>query len=78
MTRFMVFTYDRYYPAGGANDLLVTAETLDEAKAVCPASECAHIFDTEAGHIVATLSHRAFAPRDVEFPATYAVWKDEA
>ena len=60
MKRFWVFRCDEYYPSGGMHDLLGTADTLEEAKAMAAAVPDrdmtrdlhAHIFDTESEKVV--------------------------
>ncbi len=34
MKRYLIFTYDEYYPGGGQNDVTADVDTLEEVKAV--------------------------------------------
>lgn len=61
--RFWVFTFARYYPSGGLNDLSCTQDTLEEAIAFidqyepqgfAPMPTCGHVLDIHSGDVVAT------------------------
>lgn len=49
MKRFLVFTYDTYYPTGGVNDLSGDVDSLEEAYALATGMDCADILDTKTG-----------------------------
>lgn len=52
--RYFVFGYDTYYPGGGLNDLLGTATTLDEAKALAESSgdQWVDVLDSQTGRLL--------------------------
>lgn len=53
MKRYAVFAYDSYYPAGGWEDLIGQAETLEEARALRPPErDNWQIVDLEAGAVL--------------------------
>ena len=51
MKRYLVFTYDCYYPQGGWNDFRASFETLEEARKFCADSrrDYKEIIDSETG-----------------------------
>lgn len=56
MNRFLLFSFENYYPSGGWEDFAGDYATLDEAKDARFVSrgKSAHIVDTQTGKIVAT------------------------
>lgn len=56
MKRFMLFTYDTYYPAGGMNDFRGSFDDLEEALRHCAglSQTFFHIFDLKKNSIAAT------------------------
>lgn len=55
LKRFLLFTYDDFYPSGGWNDFKGSFDTLEEAKEARKASSSyyCNIIDTETGEDVA-------------------------
>lgn len=51
MKRYLVFTYDDYYPSGGFNDFKLQTDNLELAKYVCDDAENGHVLDTVEGKI---------------------------
>lgn len=51
MKRFLVFSYQDYYPLGGAADFKVDADTLEEAQGWLENNYfcCANVLDTKTG-----------------------------
>jgi hypothetical protein len=59
MKRFLVFEGERYYPRGGWHDLLVSCDTIEEARAAIFSGDYdedywSHIVDTATGTIIET------------------------
>ena len=57
MKRYLLFTYERYYPLGGFCDFEGDYATIEEAKAAVKAEDFCdcrwHVFDTRDRKIVA-------------------------
>ena len=49
LKRFLVFSYEEYYPGGGWNDFQSSHDTLEQAKA-CPC--CEQVVDLYTGKVV--------------------------
>lgn len=52
MKRYLVFTYDTYYPAGGMNDLKETTDDLEEAKSLVDNAQVGCVYDTVLNEVV--------------------------
>lgn len=52
MKRYLVFTFDTYYPNGGMYDLKTTTNDIEHAKYVCDDAENGHVFDLVENRIV--------------------------
>jgi hypothetical protein len=46
MKRYLLFTYDSYYPGGGWTDFAGSFDTIEEARAASPEAENRDIIDT--------------------------------
>lgn len=53
LKRYLVFSFETYYPRGGWRDFHGSFDTLEEAKASSPKGDHAHIVDTLTGGVVA-------------------------
>lgn len=56
--RYLMFSYDRYYPLGGMSDLQATGDDLEDLKGLEAKSEYAEIYDTQAGMVIAWASRK--------------------
>lgn len=52
LKRYLVFTYDCYYPLGGWDDFRDSFDTIEEAKACNDGRDMRDIVDTETGELV--------------------------
>lgn len=50
--RYLVFTYDHYYPSGGMNDFKAQTDNYELAKYLCDDAEAGHILDLVLGKLV--------------------------
>lgn len=61
MKRYLLFSYQRFYPEGGWNDFTISSDDLEELMAADSSGNLAHIIDSDS------MKKIRKAEREVEF-----------